>query len=375
VYYPAVPVLVPSVTAYPWGSLEPVSRTVLRSWGELRRQLTAWPSLDQLQRCFGELTGSDVRISIRALKTGDPDQTGPRALELTLDAAVPVRLELDPALVSAAVGRTLGQAPGVDNLSERVDPSLLGAMAALVSEALRRCGIPTARRARAPDPTGVALEMDATIVLGDSAYSARLWTWSAHPVQNRISAEPSLDGSGDVMVQLPLVVGAAWASPGELESLGAGDAWLPGQGFWLDHQGAGRALLIAPDGEQGVWVDLTPEGRAVLLNQVGRLSVDPDPDCTGGAADMSKSDDKLTSTLTSAVLDAPVAVRVEIGAISLTVREWAALNPGDVLQLGRRIGDPVVLRIAGREVARGDLVNVEGEVGVRIRELSQQAEK
>jgi flagellar motor switch/type III secretory pathway protein FliN len=34
--------------------------------------------------------------------------------------------------------------------------------------------------------------------------------------------------------------------------------------------------------------------------------------------------------------------------------------------LGRRIGDPVVLRVGGVAVARGDLVEIDGEVGVRI---------
>jgi flagellar motor switch/type III secretory pathway protein FliN len=79
---------------------------------------------------------------------------------------------------------------------------------------------------------------------------------------------------------------------------------------------------------------------------------------------------KAQGALESAVLDAPVVVRVEVGAVSLAARQWAALKPGDVLQTGCRIAEPVTLRIAGREVARGDLVSVEGELGVRIRELS-----
>ena len=73
--------------------------------------------------------------------------------------------------------------------------------------------------------------------------------------------------------------------------------------------------------------------------------------------------------MTEAVLDAPVVVRVEVGTISLTAAEWAALAPGDVIETGRRINEPVVLRVAGREVARGELVEVEGELGVRIREI------
>jgi flagellar motor switch/type III secretory pathway protein FliN len=33
------------------------------------------------------------------------------------------------------------------------------------------------------------------------------------------------------------------------------------------------------------------------------------------------------------------------------------------------LGEPVVLRVAGRAVARGELVDVEGTVGVRVREV------
>ena len=42
------------------------------------------------------------------------------------------------------------------------------------------------------------------------------------------------------------------------------------------------------------------------------------------------------------------------------------LAPGAVLETGVALGGPVELRVQGRTVARGELVDVEGEVGVRI---------
>ena len=45
---------------------------------------------------------------------------------------------------------------------------------------------------------------------------------------------------------------------------------------------------------------------------------------------------------------------------------WAVLARGDVVTLGRRVGEPVLLRVGGIPVARGDLVEIDGEVGVRI---------
>ena len=74
-------------------------------------------------------------------------------------------------------------------------------------------------------------------------------------------------------------------------------------------------------------------------------------------------------TLTDAVLEAPVVVRVELGQVSMPASDWAKLRPGDVIETGQRIAEPVVLRIAGRAVARGELVDVDGELGVRIQEL------
>jgi len=68
-----------------------------------------------------------------------------------------------------------------------------------------------------------------------------------------------------------------------------------------------------------------------------------------------------------ALEDAPVVVRVELGVVELPAREWAALADGDVLAIGRKLGDPAVLRVGGVEVARGELVQVDGEYGVRIR--------
>jgi flagellar motor switch protein FliM len=82
-----------------------------------------------------------------------------------------------------------------------------------------------------------------------------------------------------------------------------------------------------------------------------------------------KSSPNEGETLTDVLLDTPVVVRVELGAVSMSAREWARLGTGDVIETGQRIAEPVVLRIAGREVGRGELVNVDGQVGVRIQKL------
>jgi flagellar motor switch/type III secretory pathway protein FliN len=77
----------------------------------------------------------------------------------------------------------------------------------------------------------------------------------------------------------------------------------------------------------------------------------------------------MTQEATAEALgDAPVVVRVEVGTAQMLAREWAELCPGDVVTLGRKLGEPVILRAGGVEIARGELVQVDGEVGVRILE-------
>lgn len=178
-----------------------------------------------------------------------------------------------------------------------------------------------------------------------------------------------LDDLGDVTLSLPIVAAASVAPRRETLDLGVGDVWMPGAGWFGDARDAralaGSAVLAAPSSHRGVAVGHSEEGRIVLLGGVVALAPDaPDPR-RGDDPSMSEQKDTLDSVL----LDSEVVIRVEVGTVSLTAREWAAMRPGDVLETGLRIAEPVVLRIGGREVARGELVSVDGELGVKISEL------
>jgi flagellar motor switch/type III secretory pathway protein FliN len=79
------------------------------------------------------------------------------------------------------------------------------------------------------------------------------------------------------------------------------------------------------------------------------------------------------SELAQIVGATPIVVRLELGFLEMSAAEWAGLRPGDVVQCGRRIEEPVVLRAGGREIARGELVDIEGEIGVRITAVASSA--
>lgn len=69
---------------------------------------------------------------------------------------------------------------------------------------------------------------------------------------------------------------------------------------------------------------------------------------------------------TTFAADAPIELQVELARFSLTLAELQRMRPGDVLVTGRRIGERVTVRMGGRALAEGELVDVEGEVGVRV---------
>jgi type III secretion protein Q len=65
----------------------------------------------------------------------------------------------------------------------------------------------------------------------------------------------------------------------------------------------------------------------------------------------------------------PVEVACEIGRVTLTGRELLELVPGAVIPVGRPLAGPVDLVVGDRVIARGELVDVEGELGVRLLEM------
>ena len=149
----------------------------------------------------------------------------------------------------------------------------------------------------------------------------------------------------------------------DLLGLEVGGALLAGEGASIDVQGVGYGVLVAPQSERGIRVELRPDARLVIGEAIeARLTVE-----------QGKASANEAETLTDVLLETPVVVRVELGAVSMSAREWARLGPGDVIETAQRIAEPVVLRIAGREVGRGELVNVDGQVGVRIQKLYEGA--
>ena len=71
-----------------------------------------------------------------------------------------------------------------------------------------------------------------------------------------------------------------------------------------------------------------------------------------------------------ALLNVRLDVRVVLGRSRMPISELLDLSKGSVIELDRKVGDPVDIMINDRMVARGDLVKVNGDhIGVALREI------
>ena len=70
------------------------------------------------------------------------------------------------------------------------------------------------------------------------------------------------------------------------------------------------------------------------------------------------------------LMDVELALTLRFGSRRLLLREVLDLNPGAVVELDRKVEEPVDVLLDGRLVARGEVVVLNGNYGVRVTEVA-----
>jgi flagellar motor switch/type III secretory pathway protein FliN len=354
-----------NVRPYPWQALASTSRRDARAAHGLRVAARRLARVDEVTRAIGELVGARVQVMLRGIG-GATGKDGLGVLLARGDEPETCLVDVEPALAAALASRALRRkAPALVDPAREAGPHLAGALAAILVAAARRVhtGAPLVVLAAGPvqalaarlGPDNVVATF--TVLVDDEAYLAR----AAIPRAQAVSSAghtmwdaATLAALGDTPLRVPLVAAATLATAADVASLRPGDAWMPGA--WLDGAVrlpfAGAVALAAPGAEEGAQATLGADGRLVVGGQRVVFAMG--------------DDSNVREAMGQALGDVPVVVRVEVGAAEMPAREWAALGKGDVIALGAKIADPVILRVGGVEVARGELVEIDGEVGVRI---------
>jgi flagellar motor switch protein FliN/FliY len=70
-----------------------------------------------------------------------------------------------------------------------------------------------------------------------------------------------------------------------------------------------------------------------------------------------------------AVYDIPVQISVVLGKTNMQVSQLLKLGRGAVVELDRKVGEPIDIYVNNRLVARGEVVVVEDRIGVTMTEI------
>lgn len=73
-----------------------------------------------------------------------------------------------------------------------------------------------------------------------------------------------------------------------------------------------------------------------------------------------------------AVFDVPVKVQAVLGRSRMDIGELLKLKPGAVVELDRRVGEPVDIFVNNRLIARGEVVLIDSALGVTLTEIIRQ---
>ena len=95
----------------------------------------------------------------------------------------------------------------------------------------------------------------------------------------------------------------------------------------------------------------------------------------GPALTAETRDDAELGSRIDVILDIDLPVVVRFGHTELPIRTLSRLGPGSVIDLGRSPDDPVEVLVSNRVVARGEVVIVGGNYGVRILDVASQSER
>lgn len=129
-------------------------------------------------------------------------------------------------------------------------------------------------------------------------------------------------------------------------------------------------VRIALIGEEPIgvvtWL-MDPETAAAILTNAEDQENETSPflQIEGGGA-LRGSDETSGIEL---LMDIPLEISVELGRVKMLVKDVVELGTGSIVEIDKSAGEPVDVMVNGRVVAKGEVVVIEDNFGVRITEI------
>lgn len=173
-----------------------------------------------------------------------------------------------------------------------------------------------------------------------------------------LAGVPVSDRGGSVLVAAGLFLGTD-----HVATLGIG---IPGTAAAPESETSSEPDPVPSPDVPGMDLPEVPSPRAVSGPAVAEPAVVAAMGSAPGATDGSRS--------LSLLRNVEMNVTAELGRARMTVAELLSLTPGSVVELDRIAGSPIDLLVNGTLFARGEVVVIDEEFGVRITEIIDRAE-
>ena len=72
-----------------------------------------------------------------------------------------------------------------------------------------------------------------------------------------------------------------------------------------------------------------------------------------------------------ALNEVPLKVSAVLGEIKMTVEEVLKLTQGTVLELGKKVGEPIDIYVNDKIIAKGEIVIVGEKIGITLTEIAK----
>jgi flagellar motor switch protein FliN/FliY len=141
----------------------------------------------------------------------------------------------------------------------------------------------------------------------------------------------------------------------------------PSQGTEIDAEPPGLTWVnfSISDGSGGTW----PFKASWTMELAGFGEAEPE------AASSPVARANVVSKTFDLLLEVALPIAVSFGRTSLQIREVLKLNTGSIVELDRFVSDPVEVIVNDCVIARGEVVVVDGNYGVRISQLASREDR
>lgn len=172
-----------------------------------------------------------------------------------------------------------------------------------------------------------------------------------------LAQRPPVDGpvGDDTPVLLRAEIGRSRLALRELAGLAPGDVVL----LQVNHLGADRNLWLGVD-NAGLRATLPADGQRLAITHpwtpfMSSAPTEPEP--------------AMDPTAAASLESLPVLLTFDLGELRLSLAGLRALQPGQVIELGRPLAGAVSIRANGALVGEGELVEIDGQLGVSVSSL------